>query len=422
MVGAVSNPVEAAVEGQHLSHYTIGSRIGEGGMGAVYRAIDSRLNRTVAIKVLPPQASANPDRQRRFVQEAQSASALNHPNIVHIYDIDTVDAVTFIVMEFVDGRLLEAVIAEARLPVAQALEYAGQAAGALAAAHQAGIVDRDVKPANILLTRDGQVKVLDLVSLSWTRWQAAESFAPTQAATPATPVTAAGVVMGTAAYMAPEQADGQSVDVRADVFAFGAVLYRTALRQRAFQGGSQLSIMAAVLHDQPASLLDVCAGIPPRLDAIVTRCLEKDPGKRYPSAVQLRAALDEVRASLSSPPLVAARNNPAARRARTLRVPALAPDEGRLRTARARGGQAARYRGPQSIGEIAGRDGLHCPGRRSLSRQTTARLLAGPLRSHEPSVQGLHRCWRLHPSGLLDAAVHQGRSSDCLGGRHCPVP
>ena len=292
------------MEGQQLSHYTIVSKIGEGGMGAVYRAIDSRLNRTVALKVLSPHAGTSPDRQRRFVQEAQSASALNHSNIVHIYDIDSAGDVTFIAMEYVDGRSLEAVIAETRLPVAQALEYAIQAAGALAAAHQAGIVHRDVKPANILVTRDGQVKVLDFGLAKLMRWQPAETFAPTQAATPATPVTAAGVVMGTAAYMAPEQADGQSVDVRADVFAFGAVLYEMLSGQRAFQGGSQLSIMAAVLRDQPAPLSEVCAGIPPRLAAIVTRCLEKDPGKRYPSAVELRAALEEFRASLSSAPVV----------------------------------------------------------------------------------------------------------------------
>src|SRR4029079_17831796 len=130
-------------------------------MGAVYRATDSRLNRTIAIKILPPHASASPDRQRRVVQEAQSASRLHHPNIVHIYDIDTADDVTFIAMEFVDGRALDAVIAEAPVPIAQALDFAIQAAGALAAAHQAGIVHRDVKPANILVNRSGQAKVLD---------------------------------------------------------------------------------------------------------------------------------------------------------------------------------------------------------------------------------------------------------------------
>jgi serine/threonine protein kinase/dienelactone hydrolase len=288
------------LEGQQLSHYTIVSKIGEGGMGAVYRAFDSRLNRTVAIKILPPHASANPDRQRRFVQEAQSASALNHPNIVHIYDIDQAGDVTFIAMEFVDGLPLDAVIGESPMPVALALEYAIQATGALAAAHQAGIVHRDVKPANILVNRSGQVKVLDFgLAKLMASTPASDTFAPTKAATPA---TAIGAIMGTPAYMAPEQADGLPVDARTDVFAFGAVLYEMLSGRRAFQGRSPLSIMAAVLHDQPAPLSEVSAGIPPRLDAIVTRCLEKDPARRYPSAVELRTALEEFRASLSSAP------------------------------------------------------------------------------------------------------------------------
>jgi predicted esterase/predicted Ser/Thr protein kinase len=286
------------VEGQQLSHYTIVSKIGEGGMGAVYRAIDSRLNRTVAIKVLPPAAGADPDRQRRFVQEAQSASALNHPNIVHIYDIDTAGEVTFIAMEFVDGRPLDALIDESPVPMPLALEYAIQATGALAAAHQAGIIHRDVKPGNILVNRSGQVKVLDFGLAKLMRSPASETFAPTRIGTP---VTSAGVVVGTPAYMAPEQADGQLVDARADVFAFGAVLYELLSGCRPFQGSSPMSVMAAVLRDRPAPLSEVCPGIPPRLEAIVMRCLEKDPARRYPSALELRQALEEFRASLSTP-------------------------------------------------------------------------------------------------------------------------
>jgi formylglycine-generating enzyme required for sulfatase activity/dienelactone hydrolase len=285
------------VEGQRLSHYTIVAKIGEGGMGAVYRATDSRLNRTVAIKILPAHAATNPDRQRRFVQEAQSASALNHPNIVHIYDIDTADDVTFIAMEFVDGRALDAVIADSPIPMAQALDYAIQAAGALAAAHQAGIVHRDVKPANILVNRSGQVKVLDfgLAKLMHPAGDT-ETFAPTKAPTPA---TAVGVVVGTPAYMSPEQADGRYVDAHSDVFSFGAVLYEMLSGRRAFNGSSPLSIMAAVLQHQPTPLATLCPGIPPPLDRVVTRCLEKDPARRYPSASELHAALEECRASLS---------------------------------------------------------------------------------------------------------------------------
>jgi predicted esterase len=287
------------VEGQNLSHYTILSKIGEGGMGAVYRATDSRLNRTVAIKILPPHASASPDRQRRFVQEAQSASGLNHPNIVHIYDIDSADGVTFIAMEFVDGRALDAVIADGQIPIAQVLDYAVQASGALAAAHDAGIVHRDVKPANILVNRSGQVKVLDF-GLAKLLHPAAdtETVVPSKAPTPA---TAIGVVVGTPAYMSPEQAEGRYVDARSDVFSFGAVLYEMLSGHRAFEGHSTLSIMAAVLHHQPTPLAQIRAGVPPALDAIVTRCLEKDPARRYPSAAELHAALEDCRASLSSP-------------------------------------------------------------------------------------------------------------------------
>ena len=255
-------------------------------MGAVYRATDSRLNRTVAIKILPPHAAANPDRQRRFVQEARSASALNHPNIVHIYDIDTADDVTFIAMEFVDGRALDAVIAEAPLPIAQVLDYAIQAAGALAAAHDAGIVHRDVKPANILVNRSGQVKVLDF-GLAKLLHPAAdtETFVPSKAPTPA---TAIGVVVGTPAYMSPEQAEGRYVDARSDVFAFGAVLYEMLSGRRAFEGHSALSIMAAVLHHQPTPLVEVRPGIPPALDAIVT-ALSRE-GSRQAVSVRRGAA------------------------------------------------------------------------------------------------------------------------------------
>ena len=286
------------MEGQHLSHYTILAKIGEGGMGAVYRATDSRLEPHGRDQGLPPHASASPDRQRRFVQEAQAASGLNHPNIVHIYDIDSADGVTFIAMEFVDGRALDAVIAEAQIPIAQVLDYAVQASGALAAAHDAGIVHRDVKPANILVNPSGQVKVLDF-GLAKLLHPAAdtETFAPSKAPTPA---TAIGVVVGTPAYMSPEQAEGRYVDARSDVFSFGAVLYEMLSGHRAFEGHSTLSIMAAVLHHQPTPLAQVRAGIPPALDAIVTRCLEKDPARRYSSASELHAALEECRASLSS--------------------------------------------------------------------------------------------------------------------------
>ena len=202
-------------------------------------------------------------------------------------------------MEFVDGRALDAVIAEAPLPIPQVLDYAIQAAGALEAAHDAGIVHRDVKPANILVNRSGQLKMLDF-GLAKLLHPAAdtETFVPSKVPTPA---TAIGVVVGTPAYMSPEQAEGRYVDARSDVFAFGAVLYEMISGRRAFEGHSALSIMAAVLHHQPTPLVEVRPGIPPALDAIVRRCLEKDPARRYPSAAELHAALEECRSTLSSP-------------------------------------------------------------------------------------------------------------------------
>ena len=274
--------------GQQLSHYTIVDKIGEGGMGAVYRAIDTRLNRSVAIKVLQAHTRADPDRQRRFLQEAQSASALNHPNIVSIFEIDSSAGVDFIAMEHVDGMTLEAMIADKPILIDQALEYATEIASALAAAHEAGIIHRDVKPGNILVSKSGHVKVLDFGLAKLMLSGTVESGAPTQSAAPA---TASGVVIGTAAYMSPEQAEGQPLDARTDVFAFGALLYEMVTGRRAFQGRSILSTMAAVLHEQPVPMRDLRPDVPEELQRIVSRCLEKDPEKRYQAAGELGADL-----------------------------------------------------------------------------------------------------------------------------------
>ena len=264
------------------------AKIGEGGMGAVYRAIDTRLNRIVAIKVLHPQTSADPDSQRRFLHEAQSASALNHPNIVSIFEIDRAAGVDFIAMEFIDGRPLDSLVADGPLPIPQIVDYAIQTAGALAAAHEAGIIHRDVKPANIFVSRSGHIKVLDFGLAKAMHSPSVESGAQTQSATPA---TASGVVVGTAAYMSPEQAEGQPLDARTDVFAFGAFLYELLTGRRAFEGRSVLSTMAAVVYEQPVPIRELRSGVPEGLQHIVSRCLEKDPANRYQSAAELAAEL-----------------------------------------------------------------------------------------------------------------------------------
>ena len=288
--------------GQTISHYRIESKLGEGGMGVVYRAFDTHLDRLVALKVLPPEKVADPERKRRFAREAKAASALNHPNIITIHDIDTAGPkgrpVDFIVMEYVDGRSLDRLIAGGPLPLEEALGYSVQIASALAAAHAAGIVHRDVKPANIMVTGAGQIKVLDFGLAKLSERVAADPSAPTQT-TPAR--TQEGVILGTVAYMSPEQAEGKPVDARADVFSFGAVLYEMLAGQRPFRGDSNLSILTAVLHQQPAPLKKLRPDVPSDLEGIVARSLEKDRDRRYPSAAELWKDLVACHSRLTTP-------------------------------------------------------------------------------------------------------------------------
>jgi formylglycine-generating enzyme required for sulfatase activity/dienelactone hydrolase len=277
-----------------VSHYRLEEEIGRGGMGVVHRAVDTRLGRTIAIKMLPPEATADPDRHRRFVQEARAASALNHPHIVTIHDIDEDAGTTFIAMELVEGTPLDRIIAQGALPVATALEYGAQVAAALAAAHANGIVHRDIKPANIMITRDGRAKVLDfgLAKLA--------ERAPTEETMSALG-TRPGLIMGTAAYMSPEQAEGRPVDARSDIFSFGAVLYEMLTGRRPFVGTSELGTITAILRDQPSPLRSVRSDIPADVQAIVDRSLAKDPAARYTDAAALRAELESSHRRLTRP-------------------------------------------------------------------------------------------------------------------------
>ncbi len=270
--------------GRTLAHYQILEKLGEGGMGAVYKARDTHLDRFVAIKVLPPERVADPDRRRRFVQEAKAASALNDPNIITIYDIDAAQGVDFIAMEIVEGQSMERAIAGRRLPVDEALAFSVQIASALAAAHRAGIVHRDVKPANIMVTQQGLVKVLDFGLAKLTEPAAPNETDSTQTLGPQTQI---GVVLGTAAYMSPEQAEGNPVDARSDVFSLGSVLYEMLAGRRPFKGDSQLSTRMAILRDSPPPLKVVRHDVPAVLEHILQKCLEKNPGARYSSAAEL---------------------------------------------------------------------------------------------------------------------------------------
>jgi TolB-like protein len=250
-------------------------------MGVVYKARDTHLDRFVAIKVLPAEKVADPDRKRRFVQEAKAASALNHPNIVTIHDIDTADGVDYIAMEFLAGRTLAQTILPGGLPIATALECSVQIADALAAAHTAGIVHRDLKPANVMVGEDGRIKILDFGLAKLALPHGPES---TQT------VTASGTIMGTVSYMSPEQAEARPVDGRSDIFSLGAMLYEMVSGMRAFERDSGVSTLAAILHREPPPLRNA----PPDLAAIISRCLRKNPGDRIQRADEVKQALQQV--------------------------------------------------------------------------------------------------------------------------------
>jgi eukaryotic-like serine/threonine-protein kinase len=279
--------------GSTLLHYQIGVKLGAGGMGEVYKAKDTRLGREVAIKVLPAGMIGDQGRIQRFIREAQSASLLNHPNIITIHDIAEVGGAHFIVMEYLPGKTLGDTIPPHGLEAAVAVRYGQQIAGALAKAHGAGIVHRDLKPANIMLTQDDAVKVLDFGLAKLTESGAIGEFDATLTAQ-----TAAGTIMGTAAYMSPEQAEGKPVDARSDIFSFGLVLYEMLSGQRAFSGDSPMATLAAILREEPPRLRNIS----PELDRIVARCMRKDPASRFQTMLDVKHALEEATAKPAPAP------------------------------------------------------------------------------------------------------------------------
>jgi len=282
----------ALAAGDRLGPYEILGPIGAGGMGEVYRATDTRLHRSVAIKVLPHDKVADPERKRRFLQEARAASALNHPNIITLYDIANHGGIDFLVMEYVEGKSLGKLITSKGLPLAEAIGYSIQIASALAAAHAAGIVHRDIKPANAIVTGESQVKVLDFgLAKLMERAPRAEDETLTQESL----LTEAGTLVGTLAYMSPEQASARNVDARTDIFSLGVVLYESISGRRPFRGNSQVETLHAIIHDQPAEL----AGMSPWIQDVLEKALAKDPKERYQHAGDL--ALDLRRATRATP-------------------------------------------------------------------------------------------------------------------------
>jgi Tol biopolymer transport system component/tRNA A-37 threonylcarbamoyl transferase component Bud32 len=276
--------------GRTISHYEVVEKLGEGGMGVVYKARDSHLKRFVALKVLPPEKVADPERKHRFVQEARSASALNHPNIVTVHDIDQSDGVDFIAMEYVEGKTLDELIGRKGLKLNEALKYAVQIADALAKAHAAGIVHRDLKPGNVMVTADGRVKVLDFGLAKLT--EAAPVSQDGTTTQTEHPTTESGMIVGTVAYMSPEQAEGKKVDARSDIFSFGSLLYEMVTGRRPFRRDSPALTLAAILHLEPPPLP---AGIPSELERIIARCLRKDPARRFQHMDDVKIALEELK-------------------------------------------------------------------------------------------------------------------------------
>jgi Tol biopolymer transport system component len=285
--------------GKTVCHYNILEKLGEGGMGVVYKARDTHLDRFVAIKVLPPEKVADPERKRRFVQEAKAASALNHPNIVHIYDIAEADGIQFIAMEFVLGKTLDQMIGRKGLRIGDALECAIQISDALARAHSAGIIHRDLKPSNIMVEEHGLVKVLDfgLAKLTESAGEAGET---ATMRVPERPDTDEGTILGTIAYMSPEQAEGKPMDPRSDIFSFGSVLYEMLTGRRAFHGDSKLSTLSAILKEEPKPASSVVADVPRDLEKIISRCLRKDPSRRFQHMDDVKVALEELKEESAS--------------------------------------------------------------------------------------------------------------------------
>src|ERR1017187_6105086 len=279
----------ALIPGTKLGPYEIAGLLGAGGMGEVYRARDIRLQRTVAIKILPAHLSSNPELRARFEQEAKCISGLQHPNICVVHDVGFQDGVDFMVMEYVAGQTLDKLIPPGGLATDLAIKYAVQVAEALSCSHAAGIVHRDLKPSNIMVDESGLVKVLDfgLARLA--------APAPAMSGEAATMATMPGMIVGTVAYMSPEQAEGKSIDARSDVFSFGSVLYEMLTGRRAFEGQSGAALLSAVMRDDPKPLSEVKRDVPPEVRRIVTHCLRKDPAARYASGTELAHELKNCR-------------------------------------------------------------------------------------------------------------------------------
>src|SRR6266568_5302 len=289
--------------GAKLGRYEIRAKIGEGGMGEVYLAEDTRLRRGVALKILPAELASNRDRMRRFEQEAQAAAALNHPNIAHIYEVDESDGTSFIAMEFIDGVTLREKIHREQADLSRLLRHLQHVAEGLAKAHAAGIVHRDLKPDNIMITRDGHAKILDFGLAKLIEQPPMLGGDSSEVATAvmlqhSTP----GVIMGTVGYMSPEQAQGKTneIDQRSDVFSFGCILFEAATGKKPFEGDSVVKSLHSLIYEPAPPIADLNPSAPPELQRIVRRCLAKDADERYQSIKEGAIELKELRREMEA--------------------------------------------------------------------------------------------------------------------------
>ena len=285
--------------GQTLKHYEVEEQLGKGGMGVVYRARDTRLGRPVALKILPPEFTKDEDRKARFDREARAASAVNHPAIAQIYEIDEGPEGLFIVMELVEGQTVKALIQGRELDLLGSLEIAMQVASGLQKAHEAGIVHRDIKPENVIVTPDGHAKILDFglaKLLEPTSTPSADDISNMETLAK----TQAGFVLGTLRYMSPEQARGQPVDHRSDIFSLGVVLYEMVTGQQPFEGPTALDTLHALAYEETRPVTSIRPNIPPSLQRVVTRCLRKRAPDRYPDAKELITDLKTVQREVES--------------------------------------------------------------------------------------------------------------------------
>ncbi len=283
--------------GRTISHYQVIEKLGAGGMGDIYKAQDARLHRMVAIKALTNASAGDSDRRRRFIQEAQAASGLNHPNIITIYDIVSEDDSEYMVMELVSGKTLADLIVPGGIGVAKTLQYSTQMADALRAAHAAGIVHRDLKPGNVMVTDSGLVKILDF---GLAKINVAQELTEETQTIGAAPLTVEGSILGTVAYMSPEQAQGKKVDARSDVFSFGVVMYEMLTGTKAFPGESAITTLTAILRDEVKPIVDLVPDVPPELVEIITLALRKDSKDRWQSTQVMYTVLAAQKAKFDS--------------------------------------------------------------------------------------------------------------------------